>query len=168
MAWQWCHFYASPPALDKSDHGLCMSHCVCHIVYVTLCMSHCVCHVVLNQKVLHIFNAKSHWTENYHVNSKRGVNLQVTLKQNCTKKSHKTGPARILSRFLSALPAIFNNSIWSRSYFLCLIVFNHPAIWNSVLCNYTIDSKITESSASIFLLWGTKCCPCFVMEGCIL
>ena len=170
---------------------LCMSHCVCHIVYATLCMSHCVCHIVyvtlcMPHHVCHIvyvtlcmshcvkpkgiayFQFQITLNRKLSRKFKKGCKFTSHVKQNCTKKSHITGPACILSWFLSALPATFNNSVWSRSYFLCLIVFNHHAIWNSVLCNYTIDSKVTESSASIFLLWGTKCCPCFVMEGCIL
>jgi len=56
--------FATPPTLDKTGHGLCTSHCV------------------KPKKVSRICNAKSHYTENYHIDSESGVNFQVTLKQN--------------------------------------------------------------------------------------
>ena len=61
--------FATLPKLDKSGHGLCMSHRV-------------------KSKISHICNGKSHYTKNYQVNSESGVNFQVPLKQNYTKMNH--------------------------------------------------------------------------------
>jgi hypothetical protein len=44
-----------------------------------------ICWIMLNRKLSHIVYAKSHYTENYDINSKSDVNFQVELKQNRIK-----------------------------------------------------------------------------------
>jgi hypothetical protein len=44
--------------------------------------------IASNRKLLHIIYAKLCYTENYHVNSKSGVNCHVTLKQNQGKRTY--------------------------------------------------------------------------------
>jgi hypothetical protein len=47
-----------------------------------------LCQITLNQKIWLIIYAKSHYTENYYINSKCGVNFQVVLEQNRAEKNH--------------------------------------------------------------------------------
>jgi len=66
MAWQWHHFL---PASKTRQSTLDI-----------------VCHIVLNWKLLHIVHASLCLTEHYHINSKSGVNFQVTLKRKHIKR----------------------------------------------------------------------------------
>ena len=61
--------FANPQTLDKCVLGLCTLHPV-------------------KPKVSHICNAKSHYTENYYINSESGINFQVKLKHNYTKRNY--------------------------------------------------------------------------------
>jgi len=98
----------------------------------------CVRHIALNQKVLRICNAKLHYTENYHVNSESGVNFQVTLKQNYTKRNH----------IKQALPVFFHGfsrPFWPSSAIMSEIDHIFYVLSCVIICyikllsNYTVD-----------------------------
>ena len=98
--------FATPPKLDKSSHGLCMSHCIKpkSIAYLQ-------------------WQITLHWkfSSKFRKWCKFSSHVRAKLHK---KKSRSTGPARIFSWFLSTLLAIFSNNVWNRSYFFCLIVCN--------------------------------------------
>ena len=55
-----------------------------------------LCQIALYRRFSHIVFSKLHQTKPYHINLNSGVNFQVALKQNHTKKkSHKKRPACI-------------------------------------------------------------------------
>jgi hypothetical protein len=66
MVWEWCHFLLASNTNVVTDR---------------------LCQIVFDWKLLHIFYAKSPYTENYSINWKSGINFQVMLKCNSIKRN---------------------------------------------------------------------------------
>jgi len=128
MVWQWHHFLpASKTRQSTLDR---------------------VCHIVLNWKLLHIVHAKLCLTEHYHINSKNGVNFQVTLKWNHAKRNHIKRDLCVM-RFVFI---IFCVSLCSnvQSFFIylfaaakhgvteraCLALLHQSLAWDIILCQF--------------------------------
>jgi hypothetical protein len=59
-----------------------------------------LCQIAVNRKLLRIIFAKSRKTANYRENSKSGVNFQVALKQNRTKRNSIKRDLPVFGAFL--------------------------------------------------------------------